>query len=274
MLNWLRKIKITSNNTNTYNTYYNALCAWFPDMQFKSDINYILDKIESWNGLSPNTVALRCTVLKEYMKYTGESNIANFRDIIEILKSVKGERKIPDYVSQEQYEHIITQRMSIRSLLIINLMYKNALRSDEVINININDYDNVNKSLIIRKPKNHRDRLIYLNDDVDDLLNRYIKAYKNNIDIYGNMFATKSGNKINHANLRKTIKGIVTNAGYPNLHCHSFRHGSAKMLLDHNVGIETIQNHLGHANIATTQVYLHFNEKQRDLVKNVFDSIS
>lgn len=267
MKTYLAKIKATKTE-NTYKTYEHALLLWFPDRIPKFNSEYIISKINTWNDVDSNTKVLRCSILKAFLRYHYRSHkIRNYDELYDILSGVKHEEKIPQYVSVEQYSKIMSICDNQRLKLVMALMFENGLRADEVVSIKVSDYDSENGTIVIRSPKNHCDRLAILTPE----LNKSIQEYPANGDY---LIHTCTGHQYNKANMRNEVKALCTKAGFPELHCHSFRHGSAKFLLDNDVDIATIQNHLGHRNIATTQKYMHIGTKQKEQVRNLFAGIS
>ena len=104
-----------------------------------------------------------------------------------------------------------------------------------------------------------------------DDLNNTIKEYYNKDSEY--LLPSKRGTKIDAGNFRKYIKELCTKCGYPKLHCHSFRHGSATYLLDNDVNIFVIKEHLHHKSLQSTQKYLHISKKHKEQVRNIFSNI-
>ena len=269
MNTFLKKIKITKTE-NTYKTYRNALLAFFPDEKMNLDFDFILTAIESWK-VDTNTKVLRCAVLKTFLNYYHRSHtIDRYEDILDVL-NISKEEKIPECVELEQFQNIMNQKMSLRLKTILTLMYENGLRSDEVLNLCIDSYNSHERTLIINNPKNHIARVVYLTESASNMISECISSSKINSNF---IFHTDTGKRIDNRNLRKEVKIICTKAGYPELHCHSFRHGSAKFLLDHNVNLAKIQSHLGHASITTTQRYLKIDKKAKEEIKELFANIA
>jgi integrase/recombinase XerD len=267
METYLNKIKITKSNS-TYITYRNALGSWFPDGKVNLSLEYIMHQLEHFK-CSNNTKVLRCAVLKAFLKFYSRVNIIkDYDDILDVLNSITVEVKIPECVSVKQYQKIISVANNNRIKAILALMYKNGLREDEVTSILSSDYNHEDKTITIRHTKNHNERIICLSDSVIKALSKLNDNIKSDY-----LFHTASGKRISNRNLRTEIKNICTKAGYPELHAHSFRHGSAKYLLDHNVNLGIIQAHLGHKSIQTTQRYLQVDKHAKQQVANMFNNI-
>ena len=264
---YLEKVRLTKSN-NTYKVYKTALERWFTNEDDTLTTDNIITKLSKWK-VDNNTKVLRCAILKAFMKfYSRKNTIEDYDEILDVISGISKVDKIPEYVTTEAYDKIISLYMDKRYRLAIELMFKNGLREDEVTSLMVKDYDANQSTVIIRNPKNHSDRIAYLNSDTNAMVKDIIGDSKD-----GYILHTRTGHRILNSMFRRDIKTLCIKAGYPKLHAHSFRHGSAKYLLDHDVDIATIQSHLGHKSIATTQRYLHIGMKQKELVRGLFDAV-
>lgn len=264
---YLNEIKNTK-TANTYDTYSRALELWFEN-DFCFSAEYIANTLGNWD-CSQNTKVLRCRVLKKFMEYCSfYMEIPEERIIMNIINSFKIKDSESEYVTKEQYQAILqATRREERLQASIRLMYENGLRASEVLNIKTRDYDKVGKTIIIRNTKNGNDYIINITDTLNDLL---VQIYDSKYDY---LFHTVNGTKVAYSNFELSVKRVCNRCGYSNLHCHSFRHGSAMFLLDNNVNLFTIQKHLRHKSIQSTQRYLHYTDKQRQEINNLFNKIS
>lgn len=264
---YLEKVKLTKSN-NTYKVYKTALERWFTNEDDTLTTDNIISKLSEWK-VDNNTKVLRCAILKAFMKfYSRKNTIEDYDEILDVISGISKVDKIPEYVTTEAYSKISSLYMDKKYRLAIELMFKNGLREDEVTSLMVKDYDANQSTVIIRNPKNHSDRIAYLNSDTNAMVKDIIGDSKD-----GYILHTRTGHRILNSMFRRDIKTLCIKAGYPKLHAHSFRHGSAKYLLDHDVDIATIQSHLGHKSIATTQRYLHIGMKQKELVRGLFDAV-
>lgn len=263
---YLNEIKNTKSK-NTYLTYSKALDNWFEnDICFSTQ--YITDTIGNWE-CSQNTKVLRCRILKKFIEYCSYYiDIPNKTPLINMLSDFKEKKVETAYVTQEQYHKILSVCIkNIRLRASIRLMYENGLRASELLNIKTCDYDIKNCSIIIRDTKNGNDYTIMITDSLNQLLSQLV-------DNSEYLFHTPKGKQIEYSNFNISIKTVCARAGYPELHCHSFRHGSAMFLLENNVNLFTIKNHLRHKSIQSTQKYLHYTDRQKQEVNNLFSKIS
>ena len=264
---YLAKIQATK-AFNTYKTYKRTLIdIWFPKGKTDMRLEYITSVIKNWN-CSQNTKAQRCAILRGYVDfYSNFKSVANLNTIKEMLADVKFKEIVPEVVSIEQYKEIVRNCTDIRIEICIDLMFQNGLRHEEVVNILLEDYNYTESTITIRDTKNSNDYLIYLTTE----LNNKIYSYANHKGKY--LLITKTKNKLDTGYIRKQVKDICTKSGYPELHCHSFRHGSAITLLDNNINLFVIKEHLRHKSLQSTQRYLHISKKHKTEVRNIFTDI-
>lgn len=264
---YLNEIKTTKSH-NSYLTYKNALNVWFKTGNVEITLPYITEIISTWQ-CSQNSKVLRCRILKKFIDYCKYFDV-EFQDlapIIEILNGFKPKEIEPEYVSKEQYKKLMETCTSDRLRVCIQLMYENGLRSDEVLNIKSNDYNYESKNIIIRNTKNGNDYSILVTDNLNENL-KMIFDFSSEYLIH-----SRSGQRIANSNFRKEVKELCIKAGYPKLHCHSFRHGSAMFLLDNKVSVFLIQKHLRHKSIQSTQKYLHYTNEQKQEINELFSQI-
>ena len=263
---YLNNIK-ASKSVSTYKSYANAFEKWFPKGKCIFTLEHIRRRLSNMR-CSVNTKALRCVVLRRFLNFANNyKKIKDLPVILELLSSISTKETVPVVVSNEQYKHILSNCDDVKYQIAIRLMYENALRESEVLGILTNNYDSKKKTITIVDTKNGNDYLIYLTDD----LNNTIKEYYNKDSEY--LLPSKRGTKIDAGNFRKYIKELCTKCGYPKLHCHSFRHGSATYLLDNDVNIFVIKEHLHHKSLQSTQKYLHISKKHKEQVRNIFSNI-
>lgn len=264
---YLAKVQATKAD-NTYKSYKRTLTdIWFPNHITDLRLEYITSVIQNWD-CSQNTKAQRCAVLKGYIEfYSKFETIDNIATIREMLSDVKFKEVVPEIVTVEQYKAISKVCTDIRISICLDLMFQNGLRHEEVANILFEDYNYDEATIVIRDTKNSNDYLIYLTKG----LNKKIKKYAIHNSKY--LLTTRNNGKLDTGYIRKYVKEYCVKAGFPELHCHSFRHGSAITLLDNNVNLFVIKEHLRHKSLQSTQRYLHISKKHKTEVRNIFTNI-
>ena len=252
---------------NTYKTYMTAFKNWFSEGKVVLSLDYINGKLNTWN-CSVNTKALRCRILKKFIDFLSHyQTIEGLAVILEVLQSVESKDTIPAVATKEQYIEVLKHCTHLRSKIALTLMFQNGLRSDEILGIKTENYNPKEKTILLLDTKNHNDYQIYLTDSLANMIDEYVN-YDSEYLLH-----TGKGTKIQYRCFYDEIKNICIKAGCPELHCHSFRHGSAVTLLDNNVNLFIIKEHLRHKSIQSTQRYLHISKQHKEQVRDIFSAI-
>lgn len=165
--------------------------------------------------------------------------------------------------------------LPVRMLAIISLMDHTAMRIGEVLNLKPGDIkivDTMRADIYINnhdgstKTGNRIVPLILRNIDGSDTeAYKYLKLWKERSKAHGIksewLFHTSSGLKIRNQEIGRVVAREAEKAGIGyRVTPHMFRHTAATRLARNNFSPALVQKLLGHANIATTQVYFHVNE--------------
>lgn len=219
-------------------------------------------------------------------------------------------RHLPVVLSQRE-TILIFDKLEGLHRLIVELMYASGLRVSECLRLRVQDIDFHNNSLMVRNGKGGKDRTTLLSNQLQPqireqmhvalalqkkdnqdglgpsmpiaLSRKYPHAYKT----AGWMFLFPSISMCNHpvsnklcrhhlhtSVIRKAIKRATLAAGITKrVSCHTFRHSFATHLLENGTDIRTVQELLGHSDIATTQIYTHVIGQHFAGTQSPFDKI-
>jgi integrase/recombinase XerD len=148
--------------------------------------------------------------------------------------------------------------LAIRDRAMLELLYATGIRSEELRNITIDDYDTAENRLFIRG-KGAKDRIV----PVGAWVTPYIEAYleKSRICLVkphkptSLMFVTNHGNKLARNELWYIVHKYSAKAGISPVMPHAIRHACATHLLHNGADIRIVQELLGHSSLASTQIY-------------------
>lgn len=152
-------------------------------------------------------------------------------------------KKLPKYVSKEEISIVLdnAKKDSYRNFIMLTTLWKTGLRCSELVGICKNDIQD--HHLVVRNGKGHRDRVVPLDPDLENLLGVYSDNLKYNERLF----------KISDRMLRYVVQ---KNRHRDDIHTHTFRHSFAVKALKDGVNIRTLQKVLGHSSLTTTQIYL------------------
>lgn len=203
------------------------------------------------------------------------------KDITKNVKGVKLEQiHLKRGLSKEEIQKVLSVCKDTREELIIKLMITCALRVNEVVNIQLDDFYDDKGTIMLRVLGKGRDGIkqdsVKIDDRIYDLIKKYIKEY--NIKDY--LFVSTSRNNNGGMLTTKTIRLIVTNlfkkAGLDMnmLSPHSCRHTSVELALESGMSIQEVSESVRHKNIATTMIYSkELNKRESKFANILADSI-
>jgi site-specific recombinase XerD len=171
------------------------------------------------------------------------------------LPSLKKASKLPVVLNDKELQQLFTSPVLLKHRILLMLAYSAGLRAQELCNLKLGDIDYERMSIHIRQGKGRKDRMVPLAEYMAEGLRRYIAAEKPTVWLFNGKdkntnYSSRGISSVMREALKKT--SITKEASI-----HTLRHSYATHLLEQGVNIVTIKNLLGHAEIATTMVYLH-----------------
>jgi len=163
------------------------------------------------------------------------------------IKIPKKERKLPEVLTQEEIDQVILAAPTLKTKLMIRLMYTTGLRVSELVIIKKQDIDfNTGRARI--KGKGQKTRQISIPPNILAKIKTFSEDKNTFIFSDNQPLTTRNVQKIlNRISKKLNINKKITP--------HTLRHSYATHLLEAGVDIRVIQTLLGHENLATTQIY-------------------
>ena len=220
-------------------------------------------------GMSATSQARIISGIKTFYKYCLIEHIAKI-DPTTLLEAPKIKKTLPDTLSYEEIEDIITQidlskPEGGRNKAILETLYSCGLRVTELINLKISQlYFDVGFIRVIGK--GDKERLVPIGSSAI----KYIKIYLKNIRVHitvkpGNediVFLNRRGAKLTRVMIFLIIKDLAQKAGIKkSISPHTFRHSFATHLVEGGADLRAVQEMLGHESITTTQIYTHLDRE-------------
>ena len=172
------------------------------------------------------------------------------------------------------HEHCVTLLGAVSSPThrgALAVMYGCGLRIGEAVKVRVMDIDS--ERMVIRVVgKGNKERLVPLSRALLGDLRRMWKTHRNSTWLFANKRGT---NHVSTNTVGDTFRAVraVTECS-KQVTPHSLRHSYATRLMERGVGIETVRILLGHANIKTTQTYLHLTEPMRRQINQTVSAFS
>lgn len=266
----------SSNTIGSYRTdlenFYKCIKREIDDIDV-NDIKTYLKYLKDSNH-SERSIVRNVSSLKSFYKFLIINNYIN-KNPMENISTLKLSKKLPSILSVEEVEKILdiksVDNYSIRNKAMLELMYASGLRVSELINLKTYDIDTVD-NIVRTMGKGSKERIIPIGDYANEALINYLKIrytfLKKEVNDY--LFLNNHGKQMTRQGFFKIIKKIAKdNNIQKDISPHTIRHSFATHMINNGADLRTIQELLGHSDIATTQIYTHISSKQ---IKNNFEN--
>jgi len=218
-------------------------------------------------GLTTSSVVRKLVAVRMFCRFlVNEGYIPS--DPTEFLDSPKREIRLPSVLTKTEVENIlnkpdISTPAGIRDKALLELLYATGMRISEVRDLSI---DNLNlKGGFIRcSGKGGKERIVPLGRKAIEAIERYLnyRAGLSALQKSNCLFVNSRGEKFTRQGLWQIIKKYIRSAGInKKITPHTFRHSFATHLLQGGADLRSVQEMLGHADISTTQLYLHLDRQ-------------
>ncbi|MBC8177387.1 MAG: tyrosine-type recombinase/integrase [Deltaproteobacteria bacterium] len=225
----------------------------------------------------------RLAALKSFAKmirfmYPEQQDVAN---TIRNIPQKRAQKALIGFLYQDEMLQIfqavdLRRREGFRNYALLHLLYDSGARASEITMLNLEYFDPKKKTLAILG-KGNRFRLIKLEPKTCQLLQLYIRKYRNSPrpPYQDRLFINQRGNELTRHGIyricRKYLEKVLPPKRLNNISpVHSFRHSRAVDMLYKGHPITDIKNHLGHDNIQSTTVYLHLDLDRRRHIQRRF----
>ena len=186
-------------------------------------------------------------------------------DPFNFIELPKTDKSLPRNILTEKEVNALLMQPDIETLqgyrdrVIMEILYSTAIRSGELMKLNVHDVNINQLTLFIRLGKHSKDRIVPLTESAAEYLEGYMLNIRKKLlqtNKTDALILRNSGKRIDEDTLLRIIRNYAEKAGIrKHIGCHTFRHTCATHLLKNGVNIRYIQVLLGHSSLETTQIY-------------------
>ena len=236
---FLEKLNITN-----YSDIKEEICsAWIGDLYSQNN--------------KPKSIQRHLSSAKGFFRFLKKNNLISSSPF-ELVTAPKSSNTLPDVLSPEDVEQLLnfkpSNKIEIRDMAIVELMYSSGLRVSETVNINISDFEE-NMSFLRVIGKGSKTRLVPMGRFAINAINNWLnerEKISNNTDA---LFLNSKGSRLSVRSIQLRLKKMAIKQGLPPVHPHMLRHSFATHMLESSGDLRTIQELLGHSSLSTTQIY-------------------
>ncbi len=238
--------------------------------QFRLHLNRLKD--DHGQELSKTTQNYHLIALRSFLKYLAKRDIKALDSAkIELAKVARPQ---VTFLEAEEVERLLkaidtSNPIGLRDRAVVELLFSGGLRVSELVSLDVDHINLARKEFMVRG-KGQKDRPIFISDEAADWIDKYLRTRKDN---YKPLFIHYSGSqnglddgmytRLTVRSVQRLVKRYARAAGITkDVTPHTLRHSFATDLLMNGADLRSVQGLLGHANIATTQVYTHITDPQ------------
>ncbi len=192
------------------------------------------------------------------------------RDVSEHIPPPRIERYLPETLNELQVDRLldgvdVNAPRGLRDRAMLELLYASGLRVSELVNAKLELLDLENRMIRVTG-KGNKTRIVPVGKKACDAIREYLArgrpesvTKKTGSEIF---LSSRGGRKLTTVRVWQIVKEVAKRAGIDvNVYPHLLRHSFATHLLSNGADLRIIQEMLGHADISTTQVYTHVDQR-------------
>ena len=239
----------------------------FNDVIRKQILDYLMEEKE--RGLSVNSISRRLVAIKVFFAYLQNEGLLD-SNVTEAMDSPRLWKVLPGVLSLKEVERLLRApvgngRAVLRDRALLEVLYATGLRVSEIAGLTC-EAIHFDAGYIRCMGKGNKVRIVPFGGQAQRMLMHYFEEGRPLFVKPGSgaqVFLTYRGTGFTRKGIWKLIKHYAKSAGIEKpVSPHTLRHSFASHLLANGAPLRVIQEMLGHADIATTQVYTHIDESR------------
>lgn len=226
----------------------------------------ILDHLmaEKARGLAANSLSRHLVSLKVFFRYLAQEGLLGI-NVAETMESPKVWKMLPSVLTPKEIDRLfsapdLATPAGIRNRAILELFYASGLRVSELAGLQLSDL-HFDEHFLRCVGKGRKERVVPVGKDAVERIRQYIKEVRPKLSPgpqEQTVFLSSRHQPMSRKTIWDMIKKCARAAGITKtIYPHTLRHSFASHLLANGAPLRIIQEMLGHADIATTQIYTH-----------------
>ena len=240
------------------------------------DADVIRDWMESMmdSGLTAATVNGRLSAVRSFYRFALKKGLVE-NDPAHTITGPKKEKPLPKFIREKDMDRLLQPEMwgdtykDICARTIILLFYETGMRVGELVMLDDEMVDLDNRQLKVTGKRN-KQRIIPFGAELEQALRDFVRLRDEQVErTEKGFFVNEKGRRVTYEQVRRMVKnhlGRVTTQQKRTPHV--LRHTFATTMLNHEAGLESVKQLLGHESLATTEIYTHTTFEQ---LKKVYE---
>ena len=237
--------------------------AW-KDLTTDAVSEFVLD-LQS-REYSRTTIARKIASAKSFFSFLIHEGLMS-SDPSETIRSPRIGRSIPKALSEKQVERLLQSPLTLkdpersRDKAMLELLYATGIRVTELVSLDLHDLD-LAQGIVRCRGKGGKERIVPYHETAWEALDEYLGVARPTLlrqkGDESALFLNQRGDRLTRQGFWLILKAHASRAGIDaSVTPHTIRHSFATHMLRGGASLRQVQEFLGHASVATTQVYTH-----------------
>ena len=228
-----------------------------------------LGVLRSWlarlrtTGAARSALARRAAAARTFTAWAHRDGLLD-RDVGARLASPKAQRELPSVLRGDQAADLVTSPagedpIPQRDRLVLELLYATGVRVSELCGLDIDDVDRARRVVRVLG-KGAKERTVPYGLPAEQALDAWLRHGRPALarpHSGAALLLGARGGRLQPTSVRELVSRYARTAGLPHVSPHGLRHSAATHLLEGGADLRSVQELLGHASLASTQIYTH-----------------
>ena len=259
----------------TITAYQRDLCEFWDEVMEDRGRNLTIQDVQGHlislqqRGLAVASIARHVAAIRMFLRHLyAEKEIQ--RDVASLLESPKKWRTIPKTLHERQVDALLnapdpTEEYYLRDRTLLELLYATGIRVSEVVGLDCKQV-NIKIGYLRCLGKGNRERVVPIGSGAIRAATLYLAHLRPSlVGLHSGdaLLLSRTGRRLDRTNVWRLVRKHATTVGLDGkVSPHTLRHCFATHMLAGGADLRIVQELLGHADVSTTQIYLHVDESR------------
>lgn len=233
----------------------------------REDMKALLEHLLG-HGMDSRSIARKLSALRRFYRYLLLEKIIEHDPTLEV-DTPRQWKVLPKALSEDEAKALVEspraasdsrqeRTLALRDRAMLEVLYAGALRVSELVGVRVVD-TKLDAGVMLVRGKGDKERIVPLGAPAQEALRAYLQESRPLLlgrRAAAQLFLARGGHKLTRERIWEIVNRAAKAAGR-HASPHMLRHSAATHMVAHGADLRTVQTVLGHADIATTQVYTH-----------------
>ena len=220
-------------------------------------------------GYVRHSVSRKLSTLRTFLKWMSSKGIIE-GDPLPKRGVMRVPKRLPRFLSQDQADRLMdapdaAKPTGLRDQALLEVIYGAGLRVSEASNLSVTDLNLAAREIKVRG-KGSKERVVLIGETAKGALSLYLRDGRPKLVGKGSgmtVFLNRFGGRLSQRSIQEKVRRYSVKAALPSgVHTHTLRHSYATHMLEGGADLRVVQELMGHASPATTQIYTHVTNAQ------------